>query len=123
LSDSNTPPGWTPELLRQALTEILERHKLWVQTNHAEGEQLSLRGANLIEADLEGADLWMASMRRANLVQVDFWAANLDQACFTKATFAGADFVAANLEGAGFRADAAPKAVAQSRKLRELTPR
>ena len=55
------------------LQEILEKHKLWLETNEAEGEIANLSDANLSYAnlsdailrgaDLEGADLFEACLR------------------------------------------------------------
>jgi uncharacterized protein YjbI with pentapeptide repeats len=90
----------TAAMRRQALAEILDRHKLWVHTNGAEGERLSLRGANLTGIDLDGADLWRASMKKTNLVEADFQEANLDKATFWKASLVDVDFADANTGGA-----------------------
>lgn len=94
--------GLDAAVLRQALTEILKRHILWVRTNGAEGERLSLRGANLTEVDMDGADLWKASLRKANLVGADFCEANLEKAVFWKASLTGADMGEADLQGIDF---------------------
>ena len=90
-------------LRQKVLAEILECHALWVHTNGAEGERLSLRGANLIGADLSEADLWRASLRKANLVEADLREANLDRAAGWKASLNGVDLGEATLCMANLR--------------------
>lgn len=88
---------------RDHLVKILARHTLWVQTNGTEGERLDLRGANLVEAALDGADLWRASLRKTNLAQADLREANLDRAVLWKANLSGADLGETNLCTANLR--------------------
>ena len=72
------------------LNQILEQHKLWIETNGVQGERANLEGAYLGGANLRGADLGSANLRGA-----DLGSANL-----TGASLAGADLRDANLEGA-----------------------
>ena len=72
------------------LNQILEQHKLWIETNGVQGERANLEGAYLGSANLEGANLEGAYLRDACLRD-----ANL-----TGASLAGADLFDANLEGA-----------------------
>ena len=52
------------------IKNILEKHKIWLETNGADGER-----ANLEVADLEGANLWGAYLRGAHLSGADLWGA------------------------------------------------
>jgi len=49
------------------LKEILKQHKLWIETNGAEGKRANLEGGNLSGANLSGAYLTGASLRGADL--------------------------------------------------------
>ena len=67
------------------LKEILDQHKLWIETNGAEGKRANLydanlTGANLTGADLEGANLTGANLTGANLGGADLTGANLTNA-------------------------------------------
>ena len=82
------------------LKEILEQHKLWLETNGVQGER-----ANLINADLEGAELTHANLphadlRDANLIGANLNCANLSYADLINANLWGADLINANLWGA-----------------------
>ena len=69
------------------LTEILEKHKKWLECEGGER-------ANLREADLHGADLRGANLREANLYVADLHGANLREA-----DLHGANLNGANLNG------------------------
>src|ERR1700690_3407898 len=90
--------------------ELLDQHRLWVETGGKEGSRGDFSGANLSEADLtglnlqgamlqkvnlRGADLSMANLRAANLVEADLREANL-----LGTEFSGANLMGANLYGA-----------------------
>lgn len=92
------------------LAEILDQHKLWVETGGESGSKADLSGANLAHADLtgvnlegailqraklSGADLSMANLRGASLVQTDLRDANL-----LGTELRGANLMGANLYGA-----------------------
>ena len=80
------------------LKEILEQHKLWIETNKAEGKRADLRGANLVGANLWEANLTGAILPGANLRDADLYHANLYHANLT-----GADLGRANLKVANLR--------------------
>ena len=87
------------------LKEILDQHKLWVETNEVQGkcadlEDARLDGANLINADLEGAILWGANLSDASLTGAKLTGANLYGAKLTGANLSGANLSGANLSGA-----------------------
>lgn len=52
------------KMTRGELNEILEQHKLWLDTNGAEGCRADLRGADLYGADLDYSclPLWCGSL-------------------------------------------------------------
>lgn len=90
--------------------EVLDQHRVWVESGGKEGAQGDLSGANLNGADLtgavlqgaqmqkvklRGADLSMANLRNANLVEADLRETNL-----LGTEFSGANMMGANLYGA-----------------------
>ena len=90
--------------------EVLDQHRVWVESGGKEGIQGDLSGANLSEADLtgavlqgaqmqkvrlRGADLSMANLRNANLVEADLRDTNL-----LGTEFSGSNMMGANLYGA-----------------------
>ena len=105
------------------LKEILEQHKLWIDTNRVQGngadledadldgESLenaylsgaNLSGANLTQADLGGANLYGANLYGAILTRADLTGADLYGADLTGADLYGADLYGANLTGASLR--------------------
>ena len=92
------------------LKEILDQHKLWLETNGVQGERADLsraylRGADLSRAYLRGAnlnraDLWDANLSDASLTGANLGYANLWYANLTKANLTGANLTGAYLEGA-----------------------
>jgi hypothetical protein len=83
-------PVGTGDLLEFA--EVLDQHRLWVESGGKEGAQghfagadltgvdltaANLQGAELQKANLRGADLSMANLRNANLVEADLRETNL----------------------------------------------
>ena len=74
------------------LKEILEQHKLWLNSNYKQG----LR-ANLRSADLTGADLTLANLTRANLECANLRGADLTGANLENANLRGANLTGANL--------------------------
>ena len=83
------------KLTEKQIKEDLRLHDLWHQ-GHPEGKRLGWAGANLKEADLEGANL-----EGANLEEAILGGANLEGANLRGAIMRGADLEGANLEGAG----------------------
>jgi uncharacterized protein YjbI with pentapeptide repeats len=92
------------------IAEALEQHRLWVESDGAQGVKghfagadlagidltaANLQGADLAKANLRGADLSMANLRNANLVEADLRDTNL-----LGTEFAGANLMGANLYGA-----------------------
>ena len=77
------------ELTREKLNKILEEHKHWIDEDCKNWEEMR---ANLLNADLRGADLHNANLSGANLFN-----ANLSGANLLNADLRGADFHDANL--------------------------
>ena len=87
----------------EELKEILEKHKLWLQTRYDDepkGERANLYRANLNGANLDGANLDGANLYRANLDGVNLERANLERANLYGANLDGANLERANLYGA-----------------------
>ncbi len=98
------------------LDQILAAHKLWVETDHEQGERADLsgadlsgadlRGADLIRANLSGADLSGANLSGANLSEADLSEADLSEANLSEANLYKADLYKANLREANlYKAD------------------
>ena len=87
------------------LKEILDQHKIWLDTNGVQGKRADLEGANLLgaklkDADLEGANLLGADLTDANLTDAILNCASLYRANLEGANLEGADLRGANLRGA-----------------------
>ncbi|EIF3593475.1 pentapeptide repeat-containing protein [Salmonella enterica] len=105
------------------LSKILEEHKVWITSMRESGSRADLRGAdlcdanlcganlrgadlcdaNLCGANLRGADLCDANLCGANLRGADLYGANLCDANLCGANLRGADLYGANLYGADLR--------------------
>ena len=84
------------------LKEILDQHKIWIESNGVQGkcadlENAYLCGANLINADLGGAILCIANLQGANLRGAKLTGANLYGASLRDADLTGANLSGANL--------------------------
>ena len=79
------------------LKELLELHRKWLVGEEG-GKRLELPGANLGEANLEGANLREANLGEANLQRADLRIANLG-----RANLEGADLWETNLRRAYLR--------------------
>ena len=92
------------------LNEILDQHKLWLETNGMQGKRANLYCADLTDADLRGADLSDAFLggaylsgaylSGASLVGADLNGANLWRADLNGASLRYANLTGSNLEGA-----------------------
>ena len=87
---------------KEELKEILDKHKMWLKDEEG-GER-----ADLINADLSGANLWNANLiyadlNGANLSNADVWNANLTSADLTYANLSGANLSDADLKCANLR--------------------
>ena len=93
------------EIKKQELAEILERHRLWIETQGEVGEQADLSRANLAVADLTDANLRGAFLNKANLKGADLMLADLESASLIQANLQEANLLGirlreANLQGA-----------------------
>ena len=88
----------------EKLKEVLALHKVWIDSDGAEGKRADLSGADLRGADLRGADLSGACLYGADLREADLTKANLWEANLYVAKLNGADLSGANLEGASLGA-------------------
>ena len=94
-------------ITEEELKEILEQHKLWLDSDEKEGKRANLTFANLCGAnltdtnltdvDLTGANLRYADLRYADLTRVDLYGADLTNASLTDAVLTDADLSGANL--------------------------
>jgi uncharacterized protein YjbI with pentapeptide repeats len=87
------------------LAEVLDQHKLWVETGGESGAKADLCGVNLANADLTGVNLQGAYLQKANLCGADLSMANLRganlvHADLRNATLLGTELHGANLMGA-----------------------
>ena len=82
------------------LNQILEQHKLWIETNGVQGERANLEGAYLGGAYLRGAYLRGADLTHADLTHADLRGANLTYAILRDANLRDANLTGANLTGA-----------------------
>ena len=82
------------------LNQILEQHKLWLDTNRMQGSQAYLKSANLEGTDLRGANLRGTNLAGASLKNTNLRGANLTNTLLYCANIYGADLTGANLRGA-----------------------
>jgi hypothetical protein len=85
------------------LKEILDQHRLWIETTGAQGKRAILRGANLKGANLNGAYLYVANLAGAYLWDANLKDANLIGANLIDAILTGANLTGAYLQGANLR--------------------
>jgi uncharacterized protein YjbI with pentapeptide repeats len=96
------------KITEKKLKEILEQHKLWLDSNEKEGKcanltDADLRFANLYGAYLTGADLRGSNLTFANLRRGDLTSADLSHTNLTSVDLSGANLRGANLTGADLR--------------------
>ncbi|MBI1955051.1 MAG: pentapeptide repeat-containing protein [Acidobacteria bacterium] len=73
------------------LREILESHRIWLETKGSTGDKADLQRADLHGADLRLVDLRSANLRRANLSSAELSGANLNRSKSPNSQFAGSD--------------------------------
>jgi len=106
--DAPIPRASSGDLLEFA--QVLDQHRLWVESGGKEGARGHLAGANLVGLDLTGANLQGAELQKVNLRGADLSMANLRNANLVEADlretnllgteFSGANLMGANLYGA-----------------------
>ena len=82
------------------LKNILDQHRLWVETNRVQGTRANLKDADLSYADLNGANLGGANLNGANLYNASLTGANLSGANLKDANLKDADLRRADLRHA-----------------------
>ena len=85
------------------LNQILDQHKLWIESSGVQGERAYLVGANLRDANLKGADLEDANLTGAYLDGANLLDAKLTGAYLEGAYLRDACLRDAYLEGANLR--------------------
>lgn len=101
VDESHGHAGESPSLRQVApeeLTEILEAHRKWVESEGREGKRGDLSWASLPGAILNQAELAGASFHKANLERASFMHAKLQQARFIAANLQNARLDYANLQ-------------------------
>ena len=82
------------------LAEILDQHKIWVESGGESGIKADLCGVNLAKADLTGVNLQGAHLHRTNLVGADLSMANLRGASLVRSNLQNANLLGTELRGA-----------------------
>ena len=82
------------------LAEILDQHRIWVESAGDAGNKADLCGVNLAKADLTGVNLQGAQLQRANLARADLSMANLRGANLVQADMRDTNLLGAELRGA-----------------------
>jgi uncharacterized protein YjbI with pentapeptide repeats len=82
------------------LAEILDQHKMWVESGGESGVKADLCGINLAKADLTGVNLQGAILHRMNLVGADLSMANLRGASLVRSNLQNANLLGTELRGA-----------------------
>jgi uncharacterized protein YjbI with pentapeptide repeats len=82
------------------LAEVLDQHRLWVESAGESGTKADLSGVNLSKADLTGVNLQGAVLQRANLAGADLSMANLRGASLVQADLRDTHLLGTELRGA-----------------------
>ncbi len=82
------------------LAEILDQHKMWVESGGESGVKADLCGVNLAKADLTGVNLQGAHLHRMNLSGADLSMANLRGASLVRSNLQNANLLGTELRGA-----------------------
>src|SRR6266403_1323932 len=82
------------------LAEILDQHKIWVESGGESGVKADLCGVNLAKADLTGVNLQGAHLHRTNLAGADLSMANLRGVSLVRSNLQNANLLGTELRGA-----------------------
>jgi uncharacterized protein YjbI with pentapeptide repeats len=82
------------------LAEILDQHKIWVESGGESGVKADLCGVTLAKADLTGVNLQGAHLHRMNLEGADLSMANLRGASLVRSNLQNANLLGTELRGA-----------------------
>jgi len=91
-----------PKPSENELRQILENHKIWLETDGNEGEQAYLCSANLQKTNFSGKNLQNALIKWSNLRLSNFENANLQDAHIEESDLQGAILWEADLQGTHF---------------------
>src|SRR5712691_6853456 len=81
------------------LAEILDQHKMWVESGGESGVKADLCGVNLTKADLTGVNLQGAHLHRMNLAGADLSMANLRGASLVRSNLQNTNLLGTELRG------------------------
>jgi hypothetical protein len=84
----------------KTLKEILDRHKLWLESRGDEGDRANLCNVNLSRTDLHYADLSRTDLHYANLSEANLRGVNLSRTDLHYVDLSEANLRGANLRGA-----------------------
>src|SRR6202049_510645 len=82
------------------LAEVLDQHKIWVESGGESGTKADLCGVNLAHADLTGVNLQAAFLNKANFRGADLSLANLRGASLVQADLRDTNLLGTELRGA-----------------------
>ncbi len=82
------------------LAEVLDQHKIWVESGGESGVKADLCGANLGKADLTGVNLQGAHLHKTNFRGADLSLANLRGASLVQADLRDTNLLGTELRGA-----------------------
>ena len=82
------------------LAEVLDQHKIWVESGGESGVKADLCGANLAKADLTGVNLQGAHLHKVNFRGADLSIANLRGASLVQADLRDTNLLGTELRGA-----------------------
>ena len=82
------------------LAEVLDQHRLWVESGGETGAKADLCGVNLAKADLTGVNLQGASLQRVKLAGADLSMANLRGASLVQSDLRDTNLLGTELRGA-----------------------
>src|SRR5260370_38953690 len=82
------------------LAEILDQHKIWVESGGESGVKADLCGVNLAKSDLTGVNLQGAHLHRMNLASADLSMANFRGASLVRSNLQNANLLGTELRGA-----------------------
>jgi uncharacterized protein YjbI with pentapeptide repeats len=100
LQERETPVDTSPGISMLELAEVLDQHRMWVESGGENGARADLCGVNLSKADLTGINLQGASLHRANLSGADLSMANLRGASLVQADLHDTNLLGTELRGA-----------------------
>jgi Pentapeptide repeats (8 copies) len=88
------------KISENVLKEILDLHKLCLDTDNKQGKFAFLANVNLANANLANANLYLVNLEDTNLTGANLSGANLEDTNLTGANLSGANLTGANLTGA-----------------------